>query len=58
MVTKMVTETVAIAGYSHIGINVRDLAAAEAFYGETLGFEKLPRPSSIDHIVGICRRRG
>ena len=54
----MVTQTVAIAGYSHIGINVRNLEAAETFYGETLGFEKLPRPSSIDHIAGTWYRVG
>lgn len=54
----MVSDTVQIAGYSHIGINVRDLARAEAFYSDTMGFEKLPRPSSIDHIIGSWWRVG
>jgi extradiol dioxygenase family protein len=55
---QMVTDTVQIAGYSHIGINVRNLEAAEAFYGDTMGFEKLPRPSSIDNIIGSWWRVG
>lgn len=54
----MVTSTVQIAGYSHIGINVRDLAVADRFYEETMGFERLPRPSSIDHIIGSWYRVG
>lgn len=54
----MGSDTIQISGYSHIGINVRDLAAAETFYGETMGFEKLPRPSSIDHISGSWYRVG
>ena len=33
-----------IAGYSHVGIDVTDLGAAETFYCDVLGFERLPRP--------------
>jgi glyoxylase I family protein len=33
-----------IAGYSHVGIDVTDVAAAEHFYCDVLGFERLPRP--------------
>ena len=33
-----------ISGYTHINILVDDLAAAESFYIDTLGFEILPRP--------------
>lgn len=43
----MVTST-AIAGYSHIAICVKDVDRAVKFYGETLGFEELERPGSID----------
>jgi catechol 2,3-dioxygenase-like lactoylglutathione lyase family enzyme len=35
---------VTIAGYSHVAVMVDDLDAAIAFYCDTLGFEKLPRP--------------
>jgi catechol 2,3-dioxygenase-like lactoylglutathione lyase family enzyme len=33
-----------IAGYSHVGIDVTDLAAAKHFYCDILGFEELRRP--------------
>jgi len=35
---------VTVAGYSHVAVMVDDLDAAMAFYCDTLGFEKLPRP--------------
>lgn len=35
---------VTVAGYSHVAVMVDDLDAALAFYCDTLGFAKLPRP--------------
>lgn len=31
-------------GYTHVNLCVDDLAAADAFYGEGLGLEQIPRP--------------
>jgi glyoxylase I family protein len=35
---------VKLRGVHHVSLNVDDLEAAERFYGEVLGLEKLPRP--------------
>ncbi|HEX5587081.1 MAG TPA: VOC family protein [Acidimicrobiia bacterium] len=36
-----------VAGYSHVTVVVDDLDAAVAFYRDTLGFERLPRPDTL-----------
>jgi extradiol dioxygenase family protein len=38
------TNTVSIAGYSHVAICVTDVDEARRFYCDVLGFEELPRP--------------
>jgi catechol 2,3-dioxygenase-like lactoylglutathione lyase family enzyme len=38
------SNTVTVAGYSHVNLMVDDLDAAIAFYTEVMGFELLPRP--------------
>ena len=40
--------SIAITRLDHIQINVTDLARAKRFYGETLEFSEVPRPSSFD----------
>jgi len=35
---------ISIEQLDHVALHVEDLAASEAFYGEVLGFESLPRP--------------
>jgi glyoxylase I family protein len=40
----MTTGTVTIAGYSHVALDVDDLAEARRFYCDLLGFEELSRP--------------
>ena len=39
----------AITGFSHIGICVRDLEASVRFYRDVLGFQLVARMSGIDH---------
>lgn len=36
-----------IIGLQHLAINVKDLEAARAFYGEVLGLAELPRPAAV-----------
>ncbi len=36
-----------IIGLQHLAINVNDLDAARAFYGEVLGLAELPRPAAV-----------
>jgi catechol 2,3-dioxygenase-like lactoylglutathione lyase family enzyme len=37
-------QVIAISGYSHVNLQIRDLEREVAFYRDVLGFEVLPRP--------------
>ena len=50
--TPLPTDTVApVTGFSHVQLNVTDVAASEAWYTEVLGMERLAADESIGYVA-------